>query len=202
MTDRRVTILRFWLFALAWILTLLLVPEAHWALWPVIFFPGQSGCFCCTAVCTGCDSGTAPAQMQADVAGEVSDGCSNCEAYNASWVMDFTQTAGLPVCGGGDPAGICYWVYRDSSTGPICGGDTGVCIEFQTNGPFAGNGMTANVRRRVDGDPNGDSVSSTWSETGPASRDCSAFSAEDITFSNHSGPFDCQGTPTFKVTSL
>lgn len=93
-------ILRFWLFAIAALVTFVLVPDSHWALWPLAFFPGQSGCFCCVEMaCVWCNSGTTKSQYIVTIAGVIDSTCADCEFFNGSFVVD------------SDGPTSCAWTY-------------------------------------------------------------------------------------------
>ena len=109
--TRKVQIVRFWLFvalALAW---MLLASDPSFALIPVLFFPGQAGCFCCAASvasCNCCDVGTTQLEYEVTITG-ISDlsTCSECATINDTFIV--TQ----------DPGSSCTWRYTFSPE--LCG---------------------------------------------------------------------------------
>ena len=102
--DRRVAILRFWLWCVVALALMVWRPEPLWLAVP-LFFPGQAGCFCCAAagVCTYCSGSTYPPIIKLVVSGVVNGTCSDCAAFNAEWL--------IPEFGSG---ANCNWLYDET----------------------------------------------------------------------------------------
>lgn len=98
--DRRVAIVRFWLLCLAAVAVAVAWPESM-MIWPVAFFTGQAGCFCCPTACSACTAGTAltPAQYQVEVSGMANDNCTDCAALDGTYIVDYFGMSG----------GDCFW---------------------------------------------------------------------------------------------
>lgn len=90
-------ILRFWLLVIAAIVWAIVCRDPMWALCPILFFPGQSGCFCCGGICTNCDAGTFTASYEVTIAGVADDACGDCEQINDTFVLTYTEQAGAPL---------------------------------------------------------------------------------------------------------
>jgi hypothetical protein len=185
-------LLRFYLLCLAALVLACAWPE--WAVFlpPLLFFPGQSGCFCCAADCQGCVSGTASGQLQIDIDSINNNSCGNCTAYNGTWVASRVSHATA-----------CLWEYEDTTI-DICGASSldGMKVSASTSGVGT---ITLFVAASRPGTlvPILYSDSETFANTYGSNRDCSAFSAEAVAHLAHGGPGpDCSGTPTCEVTSL
>lgn len=94
--QRKVQIVRFWLLCFAALVVACLWP--HWAILlpPILFFPGQAGCFCCGSVCPFCSSGT-PSQYEVAVALLADELCTDCTDLNGTYVVTKKFD--------------CYWEY-------------------------------------------------------------------------------------------
>lgn len=91
--------IRIVLLIVAAIIAWLVMPDPCWGMLPVLYFTGQSGCFCCTVpACGNCQSGTTSASYEITIAGIVDDTCGDCESANATFVV--AQTASP-----------CIWSY-------------------------------------------------------------------------------------------
>jgi hypothetical protein len=87
-------LVRFWLLCLAAVVLACAYPEWAICLPPLLFFPGQAGCFCCAGGCTGCNVGTQPGSYQVVIAGVTDDACGDCEQLNDTFVVTFTGQSG------------------------------------------------------------------------------------------------------------
>lgn len=176
--DRKVRILRLWL------LTAAVVAIGCWepALWfgvPLFFFPT---CACCGLTCIGCP-GTAPEQLQVDIASAVNSACTGCTNLNATHVVDYL--AGGNACGIGGYG--CAWEFRD--TGVLICPTLSLCV---------GAGIDASTKLEVVAGHNGGAEYRF--RTASAVANCS-FSGTNVPLSSVVG-FNCTGTPTCTVTAL
>jgi hypothetical protein len=165
-------LVRFYLLCLAALALACAYPEWAVCLPPLLFFPGQAGCFCCApaAACSKC-SGTTPSEYLVEIAGVVEGTCGVCASLNASYVLAFTSDSG----------GVCNWDLVVSPT--ICNIDS----VFVDHSAFPFTGTTVSVS---------DSGANGWgyAKSRVFAFDCNT-SAEDIPFSG------VQGSPTCDATS-
>lgn len=87
--TRKVQIVRFWLVCIAALACLCLIRDPAFALIPVLFFPGQAGCFCCAgaADCIACTVGTTHLTYEVVISGVADGSCGDCESLNATYVV-------------------------------------------------------------------------------------------------------------------
>lgn len=175
--ERKVRTIRLWL------LTVLVVALGCWepAAWfgvPLFFFPN---CACCGITCVGCP-GTAPEQLQVDIASATNAGCTGCTNFNASHILDYE--AGGTVCGLGGYG--CAWEFSDAAVF-ICP-TLSMCV---------GAGINASTKLEVNASRSG-GFEYKWL-TASAVANCS-FSGTNVPLSSVFG--NCGGTPTCTVTAL
>lgn len=107
--------------------------------------------------CFGCNNCTAISeQMQLTITGVADNTCNNCEAWNATWTLDY-QPAPAVLCDDNlTETSACYWQYKDTTSGPVCtGAEAGFCVSvearlgetYTSHAKFllAGAGVTYNV---------------------------------------------------------
>lgn len=85
--TRKVQIVRFWLFVALALTWMLLASDPSFGLIPVLFFPGQAGCFCCAgsdcpSLCT-----VSLDQVTIVLAGVANGTCSNCTGFNGTYAI-------------------------------------------------------------------------------------------------------------------
>lgn len=123
MIDRRVAILRFWLWCIVALALMVWRPEPLWVVVP-LFFTGQAGCFCCTGNCATC----AKQQFQLDISDVVNNGCTGCVNYNGTFVVEARSVTSCS----DSPGAECWWDYEDASTIP-CLSVAGIFVELTMN---------------------------------------------------------------------
>ncbi len=127
--QRQVRIVRFWSLIVMSLAFVLWHPEWSIMLPPLLYFPGQAGCFCCAGCsCIRCESGTTPCSFQA-VIQDVADGtCASCDFWNGTFALD--EFAEVGIAG----QAVCQWTYSDS---PPCSLSEWLLTIYRTGGGAA-----------------------------------------------------------------
>jgi hypothetical protein len=213
--NRNVLAVRFWLICILGMALALYSVEASYCALAMAGFGNFPGCGPCCVTCNGC-SGTPSETYQIDVAGVANGFCTNCSAFNTSYVLPL-KTVGSTCNPGATSASLCAWAYTNSH---VC---TGTCttINYELHhfvDVSAGNTRVRGVLNYCD------SSAATctgqrnfFSKTFAGLQDCAAWVSESITktqdpfeFVNSCTPCSdtgsgavCNGTAaTWAVTSL